>query len=64
MLGLAARGAAHARGANFDRGKETDRPGYAGQVYSSTPRELWPWYVPSPGIVDKSCGDAFQGMCK
>jgi D-threonate/D-erythronate kinase len=27
-------------------------------------RTLWPWYVPSHGIVGESCGDAFQPICK
>jgi hypothetical protein len=65
MLAFAATGAAQARG-NFDRDSHSfaqaqtqdTYPGYAAS------RELWPWYVPSHGIVGESCGDAFQPICK
>ena len=65
MLGLAATGAAQARG-DFDRDShpwaETQtRDTHFGYAAS---RELWPWYVPSHGIVGESCGDAFQPICK
>jgi hypothetical protein len=65
MLAFATTGAANARG-NFDRDShpwaqtqtENTHFGYAAS------RELWPWYVPSHGIVGESCGDAFQPVCK
>jgi hypothetical protein len=63
VLGLAATGAA--RAANYHdyhpwahTQTQDTHPGYA------APRELWPWYVPSHGIVGESCGDAFQPICK
>jgi hypothetical protein len=65
MLGLAATGAAQARG-NFNRDSNT----WTGTQTQDThfgyaeSRELWPWYVPSHGIVGASCGDAFQPICK
>jgi hypothetical protein len=62
ILDLAAMGTAHARAINYHQ--HYVHPGYAGPVTSSAPRILWPWYVPSHGIVGKSCGDAFQPMCK
>jgi hypothetical protein len=65
MLAFAAAGVAQARG-DFDRDShpfaqvqtQDAHPGYTAS------RELWPWYVPSHGIVGESCGDAFQPICK
>jgi hypothetical protein len=51
MLGLAATGAAHARGSNH-HDYEHLRPGYAGPVYSSAPVAQ---FVPGRGIVGESC---------
>ena len=31
------------------------RHGYAGPVYSSTQRALWPWYVPQLGVRGLPC---------
>ena len=31
------------------------RHGYAGPVYSSTQRALWPWYVPQLRVRDLAC---------
>jgi len=31
------------------------RHGYAGPVYSSTQRALWPWYVPQLGVRGLAC---------
>jgi hypothetical protein len=66
MLGLAATGAAQARGANFDRTPhpfaQTETQGTHFGYGAS--RTLWPWYVPSHGIQGESCGDAFQPICR
>jgi hypothetical protein len=63
-LGPAATGAAPAFATNYHVYRpwahiqtQDIYPGYAES------HELWPWYVPSHGIVGESCGDAFQPIC-
>jgi hypothetical protein len=65
MLAFAATSAAQARG-NFDRDSHPfDQVQTQGTHFGyAASRTLWPWYVPSHGIVGESCGDAFQPICK
>ena len=64
VLGLTAMGAAHARAIDHNHHYYYVNLGYAVPVNPSAARVLWPWYVPSHGIVGESCGHAFQPMCK
>jgi hypothetical protein len=65
VLGVAATGATPALATNY----HVYRPWAYTQTQDihtgyAASRELWPWYVPSHGIVAESCGDAFQPICK